>query len=583
MMFINLRFLENFSFEDYRFERFLILSDWQAWETAWLFRLPAILANPDVPIVLLTSGCNVGNEINCERACKFSEHMFNSSETLWNCLTIATVAKMTEGKNPEYRLNKTEKDSLMDTFKPGPLGNFSDMAVFARYIHCALQSCSDSKYEGCPTELWEGRFQNIPFNLTSVRDLGGMMGEEYCAKADPGVDYDIAGPGDWVKTSRFGMAAGFKLVDLQEAQAVFLALYSVATIATFSGSPSTGLSNITSLPSWITNYLVLRGMVTADMYPLLFVQLILHKTRARDWYTLFLVVDTASLANHLKTSNNFLRCGGNAGPKAYYQTFNTGNAKITGQYSDNDPFPQGNQGQSPFDSNTTNTNSRPQGDNPWYLDRDAKSFFIISSNAQAPIHTIMTFLILDWIMSMVKSQYSRPDTWLHRRLKSLRQRLPSPLERTFGERYFWLLSEALWISMEVLAVVMGIIGVKEFWTFLDVLRSGTEGRDSSVHISNWSFGQLVAACVWFPVILKFLSLVVDGVLPGLRKRVGELIEVTYRKEDDKRDSDVAMETLIPGGSVERSRTDEMEGNTLTERRSWGRQDSWDELCEEHHQ
>jgi hypothetical protein len=214
------------------------------------------------------------------------------------------------------------------------------------------------------------------------------------------------------------------------------------------------------------------------------------------------------LANHLKTSNNFLHCGGNAGPKAYCQTFNTRNVNITGQYSDNDLFPQGNGGLSPFDSNNTNTDLRPEGDNPGYLDRDAKSFFKISSNTQAPIHIIMAFLILDWIIAMVNIQYRKPDTWLSRKLKVLRQRLPSLLERFFGERYFWLLTEALLISMETLAVVMGIIGVQEFLKFLDVLRSGTKGKDSNVHISNWSFGRLVAACVWFPVILKFLSLVI---------------------------------------------------------------------------
>ena len=192
---ISSRLLDEFSFEDYRFERFLILSDWQAWETAWLFRLPSILANPKVPVVLINSGCNITNEINCEKACRSSDYMFNSSETLWNCLTIATVAKMTQGEDPTYRLNKTEENKLMETFRPGPLGKFADLAVFARYSHCALQSCSDSKYRGCPRDLWEGRFQNEPFNLTGVEDLGRMMGEEYCAKADPGVDYDIAGPG----------------------------------------------------------------------------------------------------------------------------------------------------------------------------------------------------------------------------------------------------------------------------------------------------------------------------------------------------------------------------------------------------
>ena len=333
---------------------------------------------------------------------------------------------------------------------------------------------------------------------------------------------------EWVKTSRLGLAAGSTLVDLQEAQAVFLAVYSSATIVTFFGSPSAGLGNITSLLSWITNNLVLRGMVTAGMYPLMFIQLILQQTRDRHWYTLFLVVlnwililvvtqpqvvDTASLYGHIKTSNDFLRCGGNAGPKAFCQTFNTGNAKITGNFSDNELFPQGNQGLSPFDSNGTNTGPRPGSDNPSYLDRDAKSFFRISANTQAPIHVIMAFLILDWIIAIIKFQYRKPDTWLSRRLEVLRYGLPSSLGKLFSERYYWPLTETLWIFMEVLAVVMGIIGVQEFWTFLGVLRSGTEGKDSSVHISNWSFGQLIAACVWFPVILKFISLIIGKSSP----------------------------------------------------------------------
>lgn len=265
------------------------------------------------------------------------------------------------------------------------------------------------------------------------------------------------------------------------------------------------------------------------MYPLLFIQLILHKNRERDWYTLLLVilnwvlilvvtqpqvVDTASLEGHLKAANNFPRCGGNAGPRAYCQTFNTGNSKITGKYSDNDLFPQGDESPS-FGSDNTNTNPRPNGDNLWYLDHDAKSFFWISSNTQAPIHVIMTFLILDWVIAIIESQYRKPDTWISRRLKASRQGLPPRLERFFSERYFWLLAEGLWVSMEVLAVVMGIIGVKEFWTFLDVLRSGADGDNSNVHISNWSFGQLVAACVWFPVILKFLSLLIGELKPVL--------------------------------------------------------------------
>ncbi|KAM0396868.1 hypothetical protein ACHAQC_004389 [Fusarium culmorum] len=102
---------------------------------------------------------------------------------------------------------------------------------------------------------------------------------------------------------------------------------------------------------------------------------------------------------------------------------------------------------------------------------------------------------------------------------------------------------------------MGIIGVNEFQDFLNVLQDGKEGDKSQIHISNWSFGQLVAACVWFPTILKFLCLNVGGILPSLRKRMGDMIEITYRIENERPSSDVALETLIPTRSIERSRTD----------------------------
>ncbi|CEF78253.1 hypothetical protein FGSG_12432 [Fusarium graminearum PH-1] len=108
---------------------------------------------------------------------------------------------------------------------------------------------------------------------------------------------------------------------------------------------------------------------------------------------------------------------------------------------------------------------------------------------------------------------------------------------------------------------------------LPVLLDGKEGDKSDIYISNWSFGQLVAVCVWFPTILKFFCLNVGGILPSLRKRVGDMIEITYRIENERPGSDVALESLIPSGSSDRRGTHDMESNRSTSRRSWERIDN----------
>ncbi|EMT74208.1 hypothetical protein FOC4_g10002688 [Fusarium odoratissimum] len=124
--------------------------------------------------------------------------------------------------------------------------------------------------------------------------------------------------------------------------------------------------------------------------------------------------------------------------------------------------------------------------------------------------------------------------------------------------------------MEVLTIVMGAIGVHEFAAFMHLLSGGESGNESKVALSKWGFGQLVAVCVWVPVILKFACLMVDEALPGWRKRLGQFIEITQRKENDPDGNDVVMDTLLPSGPTKRGQTDEVEGRTLTARRSWGR-------------
>nr|RBQ89726.1 hypothetical protein FVER53263_20259 [Fusarium verticillioides] len=513
---------------------------------------------------------------------------------------------MSTNRGPDSISNATLEE-VDRRFNTGPLDEFWRLGALLSYVKCALQSCSDSKFGGCPPELWT--FQCQMLTSKNIKDLGRIMSTEYCDKADPGIDYDIAGPGiivayliqftivlffalcykitkTWIRNftlisllpfqgparavetafhwqkvvsrSSFSIAVASTLVDLQEAQAVFLGTISIAAIITFSSSSGTGLGNISSLLSWLTNNLTVRGMVSAGMYPLLFVQLILQKTYNRWWYTLALVfinwvlvvliarpqtVDEPSLLKHFDESSPLERCGNHTGPRTFCQTFNKAAERGSGS--------------------TT-------GEELGHLDRDAENFFKFHSRIQAPMHVVMAFLILDWILAMIRMHLFERGDWLSDKAHAFMDGLPSLLKSFYTKRYFVLFTEAIWIAMEVLTIVLGVIGVNEFTAFMHLLSGGESGNESKVALSKWGFGQLVAVCVWVPVILKFGCLMVDGALPGWRKRLGQFIEITQRKETEPDGNDVVMETLLPSRSTKRGQTDEVEGRTLTARRSWGR-------------
>ncbi|KAJ4258101.1 hypothetical protein NW762_008241 [Fusarium torreyae] len=74
---------------------------------------------------------------------------------------------------------------------------------------------------------------------------------------------------------------------------------------------------------------------------------------------------------------------------------------------------------------------------------------------------------------------------------------------------------------------MGIIGIYEFTAFMNLLSGDQRGKESEIAIFKWGFGQLIAVCVWFPVVLKFTCLIINGVLPGSKNRMGEYIELSY--------------------------------------------------------
>ncbi|VUC24008.1 unnamed protein product [Clonostachys rosea] len=439
---------------------------------------------------------------------------------------------MTTNGGPDT-LDEQGENIALNEFHSGSLDKFVDVGVFRNYRECALRSCSDSRFGGCPQKL--PKFQCGTVTKDTIGELAKLMSRQYCRSADPGIDYDIAGPGiiisyfaqfilvvllalsfkftkSWLKRtttvflaplygvplaskdaskrqkvaseSRFAKSISSSLIDLQETQALFLITVAAASVITFTGENGTGLGNIQSLLSWLSNSIVLRGMVNAGSYPLLLIQLILHRADKRWWYTLlFIVINLVfvivlaqpqqirldTLISHFQDTVGLASCGGNPGPMTFCQTLN--------RATDN-PAPAADS-IDPISSPTL--------------------FFDFNSRYPQPLYVVSALLILDGIVHILRQvvfeKHARtiPPTILH--ILTAR-RLTTP----------W---KVYWATLELFTFAMCLVSIWEFSRFLGFLRRPDGNIDpdepSDVNITKWSFGQLIAVAVWFPVIFKFIS------------------------------------------------------------------------------
>ncbi|CAH0024972.1 unnamed protein product [Clonostachys rhizophaga] len=526
--------IDNVMFKPQLYQQYTLPSAWTFWENAYLYRMTSILDNPRIPAKLISSGCQTENMgRNCSAACGNLTSLFGSPETLWNCVTISTVAMMTTNGGPDT-LDQHGEDIALNDFHSGSLDKFVDVGVFRNYRECALRSCSDSRFGGCPLKL--PKFQCGFVTKDTIGELAKLMRYQYCKSADPGIDYDIAGPGiiisyfiqfilvvlftlsfkfttSWLKRtigiilapvygvplaskeasrrqeaaseSQLAESISSSLIDLQETQALFLITVAAASVITFTGENGTGLGNIQSLLSWLSNSIVLRGMVVAGSYSLLLTQLILHRAGKRWWYTLLLIIINLvfvivlaqpqrvrldTLIAHFQDTVGLASCGGNPGPMTFCQTLN--------RATDN-PAPAADS-VDPISSPTL--------------------FFDFNSRYPQPLYVVSVLLVLDWIVDISRQEVSK---------RSARCLPPTILHLLTSKRLIKLW-QVYWAILELFTFVMCLVSIWEFFRFLGFLRRPDGNIDpeepSDVNITKWSFGQLIAVAVWFPVIFKFISI-----------------------------------------------------------------------------
>ena len=170
-----------------------IPKQWQAWETAHFFRVLAITEHPQVPVRLISYGCNNGdpNVLNCTETCGNRTLMYSSPENLWNCMTLATVSMLTvPGNDTIDRVNEKAMDEI---FHFGTMEKFDKLFVFGNVRKCVWASCADSTYGHCTMSLGDFKCKAItPFN---IEGFGRAMAGPYCQAANAGIDLDIAGQG----------------------------------------------------------------------------------------------------------------------------------------------------------------------------------------------------------------------------------------------------------------------------------------------------------------------------------------------------------------------------------------------------
>lgn len=247
---------------------------------------------------------------------------------------------------------------------------------------------------------------------------------------------------------QFPSAITSTLIDLQETQTLFAATISVATIVAF--HCYTGLANVASISSYVLNNEIAHGVIIIGMIPLLLLQLVLHASEHTSTYTLgfvllnwlFIVVKSA------------LQEGGAAG----------------------------------FEKTLQRQSSLPVcGNNPgamsYCMNYNIKTGFTHIKFSLIFVHVLTFFLFTDWTLDTLHGFYEKDCP--PRKCSLVRSLIKK---------------KALAILTAFLALVPMAFGLADLVRFYKGLRD----RYTPEGGLPWSFGQVTAVAVWFPVVCKFL-------------------------------------------------------------------------------
>ncbi|KAJ4387113.1 hypothetical protein N0V93_007701 [Gnomoniopsis smithogilvyi] len=444
------------------------------------------------------SGMRAGDGYrDCPAACADPSTMFNSSYTLWNCLTLGAASAYVA----DYDLSVNSADLTSVGLRMGfdSLDQFNATQIFYDALQCIKGSCSDYSLGSCSKNVTGLTLDGVQNEVLTL--FNGL--QSYCSGMESVVNSDLAGPGQrrtpWqragehqkhLQRSRPAAALTSALVEFQEVQTFFVISIQFATLIIFAGSDHAAmLSSTNSFAEAVTNVQIVQLLSINGMLPVLFTQIGLMRLGIRWWYMMTLVLGVfvtglvvsqqslmptyTTLWTYFKEESPIDTCGGNPSPMTYC-----------------------------LDS----------------LDGLNATLSRMNSGLVVGCMVIVA-LLMDQIWHSL-NRNGRMDEGLdnweisNARVLFIRRRVAPVL---LGIMWFGL-EFALLIYVGI--YLKSVIGILKF--------VGTSASD-------WTFGQLVAIMVWAPVIGKYLYFNAFGITEGVGKRLHrryKVVEVGESEDDD---------------------------------------------------
>lgn len=157
------------------------------------------------PISILSTGCYLNSTSehaadgagmragdgyrDCPSACASPNTMFNSSYTLWNCLTLAAASVYVADQ--DMILDASDLTSVGQKMGFDSLDQFNATQIFSNTLECIKGSCSDYSLGSCSKNISNLDISGAQNEVLAL--FNGLQG--YCDGMESVVNSDIAGPG----------------------------------------------------------------------------------------------------------------------------------------------------------------------------------------------------------------------------------------------------------------------------------------------------------------------------------------------------------------------------------------------------
>ncbi|KAJ4179584.1 hypothetical protein NW755_012309 [Fusarium falciforme] len=450
---------------------------WQAWHEAYFRRITNVLHADGEHVRLFESGCTTDSWTapNCTRTCSDAKYMFSSPANVWNCMALAAVTmEVVPGNKTVDPVSLKQMDDQFDL--GGSLEAFDKLHVLKRVRRCFWQSCSDSKYGNCTSDL--ENFRCNPVNPVNLQDFSRAINHAYCRNANLGVDADIAGPGilvaymvqialvlilaglfwitcqpwnclktatrqsfgasgrastlettkevlDSKRANRVTLAVHSAISELQEAQTAFGLTIGVIFLCAF-GRPCR---------QRVGKHVKSRWVPMVPMLASWLLMIIAHGLKTRGWWA-----DPEHLIEILRENAAVEGCGNNPGPMSFCLG----------------PLLQG-----------------PD---------ESERVFEMTIRLAPAVHVLLAIVLF--------------EAWLNK----LREKPESKISRFFSMRFCQVLPCIL-LTANLLMLILCLVEVVKAFNKIQKINGGQY---------SWGFGQLVAMAVWIPVVANFLTFLIGS-------------------------------------------------------------------------